>query len=114
MPEDSFWSLIREEDEKIFRYPSKTYEKRPVLVRINSWVGTSAIGASHYYVDIQEGENYLWCESKNQATCWNCQTVFEFAREEANVICQREGDYLEICCPLCKKVLSVDVRSLHS
>jgi RNase P subunit RPR2 len=40
-----------------------------------------------------------------QITCKNCSTVFEFFREEANVTRdQREGDYLSIACPLCKKI----------
>lgn len=40
-----------------------------------------------------------------QLTCKICSTVFEFQREEAKVNHdQREGDYLYVACPLCKKI----------
>lgn len=59
------WDTVNQEEERIPRYPSKTGEKRPLRVRIDSWVGTSAIGAKHYYADVQEGPQQWWCEADN-------------------------------------------------
>lgn len=52
---------------RILRYPSKCGERRPLKVEISTWVGTSAIGASHYNVRISEGENSYYDGEEN---CW--------------------------------------------
>ena len=44
------------------------------------------------------------------ATCSNCGTVFEFTKGEAKFnSCQRDGDWLTIDCPLCKKSVAKDI-----
>ncbi len=41
-----------------------------------------------------------------EATCRTCGTEIEFARKEAeNIFDQREGDYLQIDCPLCNSMI---------
>ena len=42
-------------------------------------------------------------------TCRNCRTEFEFERGEGRYISdQRDGDSIEIACPLCKKKCYAD------
>ena len=44
------------------------------------------------------------------ATCSYCKTVFEFMKGEATLkSCQRDGSWLTIDCPLCKKSVSKDI-----
>lgn len=64
MPDEKVWKLL-EGEERIPRYPSKIGEKRPVRVTITTWIGTSALGASHYSVHVRDDENSWWCESEN-------------------------------------------------
>lgn len=46
-----------------------------------------------------------------ECTCRHCRTRFEFARGEAKYNDdQRDGDYLSIPCPLCKKECTHAVR----
>jgi hypothetical protein len=52
-------------DDRIRRWPHEYGGKRPIRVTINSWVGTSAIGARHYYLEVEEEENQWWCEKEN-------------------------------------------------
>ncbi len=59
------WDDLRT-DERIPRWPSKVGEKRPVSVKINSWVGIS-IGAKHTYLEIEENKQEYWSEKEN---CW--------------------------------------------
>lgn len=41
-----------------------------------------------------------------EATCTNCKTHFRFKRKEAKYVSdQRDGDFLEIPCPLCSKTV---------
>jgi len=50
-------------------------------------------------------------ERRHVATCDNCRTKFEFQEGEAKMVSdQRDGDYLEVKCPLCKDGICVDVR----
>lgn len=43
-------------------------------------------------------------------TCKECKTIFEFQQKEANICYdQRDGDVLQIACPLCKKNCYVGV-----
>ena len=47
-----------------------------------------------------------------RATCNHCKTVFEFTPREATLRSdQRDGDYYEVHCPLCGKVVTRDARS---
>ena len=51
--------------------------------------------------------------STYNATCMNCKTVFTFTRGEALLVDdQRDGDYLQISCPLegCAKDVNVAVE----
>jgi len=42
-------------------------------------------------------------------TCVNCLTKFKFKAKEATLVHdQRDGDYFEIKCPLCKKSVIKD------
>ena len=52
-----------EEVEKPYRtlWPNTT-KLRAVHISITSWVGTSAIGAKHYYVCVEEEDNYIFCD----------------------------------------------------
>lgn len=51
--------------ERIARWPTKIGEKRPVKVKINSWVGIS-IGAKHTYLEIDEAKQEYWPEKENR------------------------------------------------
>lgn len=51
------------DDERIRRWPSQIGEKRPISVKINSWVGIS-IGAKHVYAEVKEDDQAYWSESK--------------------------------------------------
>lgn len=43
--------------------------------------------------------------------CSNCDTVFEFERGEARYTSdQRDGDFLQISCPVCSHTVSVDIN----
>jgi len=49
-------------------------------------------------------------EREYQVTCHSCRTEFLFERKEATFHGdQRDGDYLEIKCPVCKKSVTTDV-----
>ena len=43
-------------DERIQRWPSKIGDKRPLKIKLSSWVGVS-IGAKHVYLEIEEEDN---------------------------------------------------------
>jgi len=46
-----------------------------------------------------------------RCTCFICETEFEFKKKEAKYNSdQRDGDYLSIDCPTCKKNCTIDVR----
>jgi len=43
-------------------------------------------------------------EKPYRVTCRTCDTVFEFLRSEAKYVPdQRDGDYVEINCPVCHR-----------
>ena len=47
-----------------------------------------------------------------RATCNHCKTVFEFTPKEATIRSdQRDGDYYEVCCPMCVKLVTKDALS---
>lgn len=47
-------------------------------------------------------------EKSVTTTCENCETKFKFLRQEATQrYDQRDGDYLEIHCPVCRKIVTV-------
>lgn len=49
-------------------------------------------------------------EQEIKATCRYCGTQFAFYRKEATYISdQRDGDYLDIQCPLCKKSVTASI-----
>jgi hypothetical protein len=46
-----------------------------------------------------------------QAECAHCSTEIEFSRSEASFTSDpRDGDYLSIGCPTCKREITVGVR----
>jgi len=49
-------------------------------------------------------------EKTYEVTCAHCRTVFEFTQGEAKYRSdQRDGDYLEIPCPVCSKTVTKSV-----
>lgn len=47
-------------------------------------------------------------ERKHYATCNKCKTSFSFQRKEARLVeDRRDGDYLEIQCPVCSRTCNV-------
>ena len=61
---------------------------------------------------LQEGK--LPVERIYKLHCNRCSTIFEFQQKEAKYVSdQRDGDFLEITCPLadCNKKLTVTVKS---
>ena len=58
----SNWEILQ--GERIRRWPSQIGEKRTIRAKIETWKGIS-IGASHWYVKIEEEENMWWCEPEN-------------------------------------------------
>ncbi len=65
------WEILGDED-RIRRWPSQIGEKRGLKVRLYTWVGTCAIGATHFSVSIEEQNNMWWCEERNawvELTC---------------------------------------------
>lgn len=48
-------------------------------------------------------------EIEHTTTCGNCKTKFAFMAKEARFQAdQRDGDFYQIDCPVCKKIISVD------
>lgn len=46
-------------------------------------------------------------EKEHRVTCSNCITIFSFQTKDAKLVLdQREGSYLQINCPFCKKLCS--------
>lgn len=54
-------------------------------------------------------------EKEYTATCGNCSTLFKFKRREAKVTYdQRDGNFLQIDCPLCKKTVTKSLATQSS
>jgi hypothetical protein len=50
-------------------------------------------------------------EKVRRARCTNCNTIFDFKQSEGKIQHDpREGDYLSINCPLCKKQINLTVK----
>jgi len=48
-------------------------------------------------------------ERKYFATCSKCKTSFSFKKGEARLVYdRRDGNYLEIACPVCPRICNVD------
>ncbi len=49
-------------------------------------------------------------DKEYRTTCRNCKTEFSFVAKEANYVSdQRDGDCLQVSCPLCKLFIYVSV-----
>lgn len=47
---------------------------------------------------------------KYEGACKYCRTVITFKREDARYRCdQRDGDYLEVQCPVCSRPITISV-----
>lgn len=42
--------------------------------------------------------------------CFHCRTELEFEQSEADYHCNQYGDYLEVVCPFCKKVVTTSLK----
>jgi uncharacterized protein with PIN domain len=52
-------------------------------------------------------------EKPHEATCRNCSTQIRFLRREAKYISdQRDGDYLEVTCPVCSRTIFASTRAI--
>lgn len=48
---------------------------------------------------------------KFKVICYKCETIFEFEEHEGKITRdQRDGDYIGISCPLCGKMVHVDLK----
>lgn len=54
-----FSGFLKEAPKPLIRRYPNPYEKRPVTVKVSSWVGLSA-GAVHTYVKVREEDNAVW------------------------------------------------------
>jgi RNase P subunit RPR2 len=54
---------------------------------------------------IKEGK--IPSERLYRTTCRHCKTVFEFLESEGNVRYYRDGNYVEIICPICNIICNV-------
>ena len=54
-----------------FRWPDDVKHLRELVVTITSWKGTE-LGATHYYVSIEQEDNPFWGEEEqNWIVCWD-------------------------------------------
>lgn len=52
------------------------------------------------------------CDRLYKMECGDCGTVFEFKEKEGKVVYdQRDGDYIEIKCPVCKEKCAVEKKT---
>ena len=66
------WKILG--DDRIPRWPSKIGEKRPIRVEINSYTTIGAIGAKHWYVNVEEHKNQWWSEERNAWVELSCDS----------------------------------------
>jgi hypothetical protein len=86
------WSILGED--RIPRWPSKIGEKRPITVRISTWIGTSAIGARHYNVSVEEEVNQWWCEKENAWVELSCDPSKSGVSMSASVLSRSDAEKL--------------------
>lgn len=49
-------------------------------------------------------------DKKYEGKCSYCRTVIAFKRADARYVCdQRDGDYLEVQCPVCSRPITTSV-----
>jgi hypothetical protein len=83
------WEILK--GERIPRWPSQIGEKRRLKITIDTWVGTMAIGAKHFYARIEEEKNMWWCEGENAWVDLSCDTESSGISMEANVMTEEEA-----------------------
>ena len=86
------WEILG--GERIPRWPSEIKEKRPLGVRIYTWVGTSAIGAKHFNAEVNEEQNQWWCEDRNAWVTLSCDGERDGVSMRASVL--TEGDAIKM------------------
>lgn len=43
--------------------------------------------------------------------CYHCKTEVEFKRSEGKVAhCQRDGSFVQVECPICRKTITSDIK----
>ena len=47
-------------------------------------------------------------EHEYEGKCYHCSTEVRFKRSESSYVCHRNEEYVQVDCPLCKRVISVD------
>ena len=83
------WEILK--GERIPRWPSQIGEKRRLKVTIDTWVGTTAIGAKHFYARIEEERNMWWCESENSWVELSCDSENTGISMDAHVMSEEEA-----------------------